>query len=122
MKQALLSALMLFTLTSSPWAQPSPVYARFDLASIGGAPFPSDLYTVADPRNRTGRRVNNITALAIDPQRATTLNAETSDRGVFKTTDAGATWSATGLTNVDVYGDRSAGSEHCLCGYQWRRL
>jgi hypothetical protein len=59
MKRALPSALMIFTLTSSAWAQPSPVvHTRFDLASLGGAPFPSDLYTVADPRNRTGRRVN----------------------------------------------------------------
>ena len=44
----------------------------------------------------------NITALAIDPQRPTTLYAGTSDRGVFKTTDGGATWSATGLANVYV--------------------
>ena len=59
MKRALSSALMIFTLTSSAWAQPSPaVHPRFDLASLGGAPFPSDFYTVADPRNRTGRRVN----------------------------------------------------------------
>ena len=57
MKRALLSALMIFTLTSSAWAQ-APVHARFDLASVGGAPFPTDLYTIADPRNRTGRRVN----------------------------------------------------------------
>lgn len=56
MKRALLSALM-FTLTSSAWAQ-VPVHARFDLASVSGAPFPTDLYTIADPRNRTGRRVN----------------------------------------------------------------
>jgi len=59
MKRALLSALMIFTLTSSAWAQHSPaVHARFDLASVSGAPFPSDLYTIADPSNRTGRRVN----------------------------------------------------------------
>jgi hypothetical protein len=44
----------------------------------------------------------NITALAIDSQRPTTLYAGTSDRGVFKTTDGGATWSATGLANVYV--------------------
>ncbi len=44
----------------------------------------------------------NITALAIDPQRPTTLYAGTSDRGVFKTTDGGATWGATGLANVHV--------------------
>ena len=59
MKRALPSALMIFTLTSSAWAQPSPVvHTRFDLASVSGAPFPTDLYTIADPRNRTGRRVN----------------------------------------------------------------
>lgn len=57
MKRPLLSALIIFTLTSSAWAQ-VPVHARFDLASVSGAPFPSDLYTVADARNRTGRRVN----------------------------------------------------------------
>jgi len=64
MKRALLSALMIFTLTVTESAvsadrSPSPaVRARFDLASVSGAPFPSDLYTVADRRNRTGRRVN----------------------------------------------------------------
>jgi hypothetical protein len=60
MKRALLLALMIFTLTSSAVrADPSPaVHPRFDLASVNGAPFPSDLYTIADPRNRTGRRVN----------------------------------------------------------------
>src|SRR6266511_5533403 len=60
MKRALLSALTIFTLTSSAVrADPSPaVHPRFDLASVTGAPFPSDLYTIADPRNRTGRRVN----------------------------------------------------------------
>ena len=42
----------------------------------------------------------NITALAIDPVTPTTLYAGTSDRGVFKTTDGGATWSGTGLTNI----------------------
>ena len=34
------------------------VHPRFDLGSVSGAPFPSDLYTIPDPRNRTGRRVN----------------------------------------------------------------
>src|SRR6266545_4601896 len=60
MKRALLSALTIFTLTSSAVrADPIPaVHPRFDLASVSGAPFPSDLYTIADPRNRTGRRVN----------------------------------------------------------------
>src|SRR6266545_5237855 len=60
MKRALLSALTIFTLTSSAVrADPIPaVHPRFDLASVSGAPFPSDLYTVADRHNRTGRRVN----------------------------------------------------------------
>jgi len=60
MKRAFLLALMIFTLTSSALrADPSPaVHPRFDLASVSGAPFPSDLYTTADPRNRTGRRVD----------------------------------------------------------------
>lgn len=48
----------------------------------------------------------NITALAIaprtDPETPTTLYAGTSDRGVFKSTDGGASWSATGLTNTYV--------------------
>jgi len=60
MKRALLSALMILTLAWSAWAVADrPVHPRFDLASsVSGSPFPSDLYTVADPRNRTGRRVN----------------------------------------------------------------
>jgi hypothetical protein len=51
----LLSALMALMLIPEAWAQ---VHPRFDLASLAGAPFPSDLYTVADAGNRTGRRVN----------------------------------------------------------------
>ena len=45
-----------------------------------------------------------ITALAIDPQNPTTLYAGTTDRGVFKSTDGGATWSGstTGLTSIAV--------------------
>jgi hypothetical protein len=64
MKRALLSTLMILTLAWSAWALTAdhpaspPVYARFELDSVSGAPFPSDLHTVADPRNRTGRRVN----------------------------------------------------------------
>ncbi|MEK6698959.1 MAG: hypothetical protein AABZ10_07930 [Nitrospirota bacterium] len=38
--------------------EPASVHARFDLNSVSGAPFPTDLYTVADPRSRTGRRVS----------------------------------------------------------------
>src|SRR2546428_6168371 len=47
----------------------------------------------------------NITALAIAPPTTTTpttIYAGTSDRGVFKSTDGGATWSATDLTNIYV--------------------
>jgi hypothetical protein len=58
MKRALLWALMIFTVTSTAWAQVPAVHPRFDLASVSGAPFPTDLYTIADPRNRTGMRVN----------------------------------------------------------------
>lgn len=59
MKRAILATLMIFTLIWSAWAQPGPaVHARFDLDSVSGSPFPTDLYTVADPRNRTGRRVS----------------------------------------------------------------
>src|SRR5207253_8617138 len=44
----------------------------------------------------------SITALAIDPQTPTTLYAGTSDRGVFKSVDAEATWSLTGLTGIPI--------------------
>ena len=43
-----------------------------------------------------------ITALAIDPQTPSTLYAVTCERGVFKSTDGGASWSATSLTNIMV--------------------
>jgi hypothetical protein len=60
MKRTLLLALMILTLAWSAWAVADrPVHPRFDLASsVSGSPFPSDLYTIADPLNRTGRRVN----------------------------------------------------------------
>jgi len=35
-------------------------------------------------------------------QRIFALYAGTSDRGVFKSTDGGASWSATGLSNIFV--------------------
>src|SRR2546427_13189597 len=44
----------------------------------------------------------NITALVIDSKTPTTLYAVTCDRGVFKSTDGGASWNATGLTGVGV--------------------
>src|SRR6266581_5286468 len=43
-----------------------------------------------------------ITALAIDPLTPTTLYAGTYGGGVFKRTDGGTSWSATGLTNIYV--------------------
>ena len=43
-----------------------------------------------------------VTAIALDPQRPSTIYAGTFDRGLFKSTDAGATWSATALTNSPV--------------------
>ena len=36
----------------------STVHARFDLNSVSGAPFPSDIHTIPDADQRTGRRVN----------------------------------------------------------------
>jgi hypothetical protein len=44
-----------------------------------------------------------ITALALDPLTPTTIYAGTAVSGVFKTTDAGATWNATGLTGGAVH-------------------
>src|SRR5438552_18789692 len=44
----------------------------------------------------------NIAALAIDPVTPTTLYAGTCDRGLLKSTDGGASWTATGLTEISV--------------------
>src|SRR3989442_10978587 len=44
----------------------------------------------------------NITAIAVNPLTPTTLYAASSDRGVFKSTDGGVTWSPTGVTNAFV--------------------
>src|SRR2546426_11464259 len=41
-----------------------------------------------------------IPALAIDPLNPTTLYAGTYGGGVFKSTDGGVSWSASGLTNI----------------------
>ncbi len=43
--------------SAAPADRLSSVHALFDLSSVSGAPFPSDLFTVADASNRTGRRV-----------------------------------------------------------------
>src|SRR6266545_3201283 len=85
MKRALLSALTIFTLTSSAWAQaprPPRVEARFDLGSVSGAPFPSDIYTVADATQRTGRRVN-----LPRPDCTTHPSSDCDDIGVLNTLD-----------------------------------
>src|SRR6266850_7673055 len=83
MKRALLSALTISTLTSSAVrGDPSPaVHPRFELASVSGAPFPSDLYTVADASNRTGRRVN------LPLPNCTTNPSDCDDLGVINTLD-----------------------------------
>src|SRR5881296_269434 len=44
----------------------------------------------------------DIIALAIDPLTPTTLYAATDGGGLYKTTDGGASWNATGLTNISV--------------------
>ena len=44
----------------------------------------------------------DILALAIDPLTPTTLYAAMDGGGLFKTTDGGASWNATGLTNISV--------------------
>lgn len=44
-----------------------------------------------------------ITTLAIDPRTPSTLYAGTCDRGMFKSTDGGASWSVTGLTNIYIF-------------------
>jgi len=44
----------------------------------------------------------DILALAIDPVTLTTLYAAMDGGGLFKTTDGGANWNATGLTNISV--------------------
>src|SRR5262249_36691065 len=53
---------------------------------------------------RSGLQGEFITSLVIDPQNPNTLYAGTSDDGIFKSTDAGANWSAVniGLAPNDV--------------------
>jgi hypothetical protein len=52
----------------------------------------------------TGLTNLNVNALALDPVPPSTLYAGTSNGGVFKSTDGGASWTAmnTGLTNLNV--------------------
>jgi hypothetical protein len=44
----------------------------------------------------------DVTSIVLDPFTPNTLYASTSDRGVFRSTNGGATWSPTGLTNTPV--------------------
>jgi len=58
------SAVLLLSLCFAPVSAPvaalaaAPVEVRFDLASPGGGPFPSDVFTQRELRNLTLRRVN----------------------------------------------------------------
>ena len=40
--------------------------------------------------------IRGVTAVALDPQVPSTIYAGTFDRGLFKSTDGGANWQATG--------------------------
>ena len=67
------------------------------------------LLVVSEPAARAGINVWTsygpdgafVCSLAIDPSMPNTLYAGT-ERGVFKSTDGGATWSSLGLTNIDI--------------------
>jgi hypothetical protein len=63
-------------------ATPAAVHALFDLSQPGAAPFPSDLYTVADPDQNTGRRV----ALPM-PADCVANQSDCEDLGVISTLD-----------------------------------
>ncbi len=52
--------------------------------------------------NATPGYSQSIQALAIDPHNPTTLYAGTYGSGVFKSTDGGASWGTTGLTNAYI--------------------
>ena len=54
---AVFTSLALLGLVPS-LAEPAAVQARFDLDDRRGSPFPSDRFTVADPTQNTGLRVN----------------------------------------------------------------
>jgi hypothetical protein len=54
-----LSMLFVFCLAPAPWALAQPVAkALFNISSPSGSPFPSNLFTVPDAAQNTGRRVN----------------------------------------------------------------
>ena len=57
-----------------------------------------------------------------DPSSATTLFAG-AEHGLFKSVDAGATWTATALTQGDYRaGDRPGGRDYRVCGNRFRAL
>ncbi len=53
-----LSLAIVLTLATAVPSFAAGVDARFDLSSPSGVPFPTDLFTVADPSHNTGRRVS----------------------------------------------------------------
>ena len=57
-RRPLLSAVLLLNLPLPSIAQAGRGRALFSLDSMAGTPFPSDLFTVADPTQNTGLRVN----------------------------------------------------------------
>ncbi|MFQ5962208.1 MAG: hypothetical protein ACE5MG_12510 [Candidatus Methylomirabilales bacterium] len=69
----------------------------------------------------TGPEGGVIQVLALDPGTPTTLYAGTQGGAVFKSTDGGASWSAsnTGLTNTSVFAPRHRPPEHPLRGHDW---
>ncbi len=56
--QVCLVALAFFVIPSSPVLAHKKTEALFDLSSSSGSPFPSDLFTVEDATQNTGRRIN----------------------------------------------------------------
>ena len=54
----LVSGVLLLNLLSPSFAQAGRVRSLFSLDTMAGTPFPSDLFTVADPTQNTGLRVN----------------------------------------------------------------
>jgi hypothetical protein len=56
-RRALVLSVVLVLATAVP-ALAGGVHARFDLSSPSGVPFPTDLFTVADPSHNTGLRVS----------------------------------------------------------------
>jgi len=108
-KLSQLGAFLLLTALLSAWVGPSrpgtggTAPSPTPTPSPGRttpSPTPTPSPGVWTPIGPKGRR---ILALAIDPQRPTTLYAGT-DGGVYKSTDGGANWQAinTGLTNLGV--------------------